>query len=87
MQDIDRVGKLGDIDHAECSIHISNPNLSHTLADAIHRLPVVRVHPLLHLEKLVTRFSPRRSRKAAKVVQRSTAELDRLRALDYSEII
>jgi len=87
MQNVDRVCKLGNVNYAECSIFLSNPNLSHAMTDAIHRLPVIRVKPFLYLVKLVARLSTSRCWKVAKVVQRPTPKLDWLDAFVHNLII
>jgi hypothetical protein len=65
MQDIDRVSKLRDVNHAERPGSAPNPNLLYTAADALHRLPVVRLVPLLYQIDLMTCLVSRRVREGS----------------------
>jgi hypothetical protein len=87
VEHVNRVFKLSNINYAEGSISLANPNLANAWADSIHRLPVIGFEPFLHLIKLVTWLSPCRGGKTAKVGERSTSELDWLGALAHDSSI
>jgi hypothetical protein len=59
MQHVDRIGKGGDVYHAECSCRIADSNFSDAMADVAHRLPMVRLEPALNSVKLKTCIAPR----------------------------
>src|SRR5580704_11354113 len=65
MQDIDRISKLRDVNDTERPSGVPNPNLLYTGADAWHRLPIVRLVPLLYQIDLMTCFVPGRVREPA----------------------
>ena len=59
MQDINRIGKLRDVNDTERPGGVPNPNLLCTSADSWHRLPIVRLVTLLYQIDLMTCFVPR----------------------------
>ena len=50
----------------------------HPSADRIHGLPVIRLAPMLHLIKLVSRLTPGRFRKRAQIVECAASKLNGL---------
>jgi hypothetical protein len=52
----------GNVDHAKCSVRLSNPDFSYARADAGHWLPVIGIVTFLHLEELKASSSPGRRR-------------------------
>jgi hypothetical protein len=84
MQHVDRALKLRDIQDSERSRFIANSYLLYALADAGHRLPIVRLTPALNLIELKASLAPRRTGKLAKIVQRRASELDPASSLNYT---
>src|SRR5437762_6414914 len=67
------------VQYSKGSGGITNSNFSHALADGIHRLPVIRLAPTLHLIELISRFTPGGLRKCAQILKCAASKLDRLR--------
>ena len=80
MQHIDDIDPLRHINDAERAGGVPYPNLFHTLANARHRLPVVRLQTVLHLVELMACLAPGRQGKGTQVVEGAAAEIDRFGA-------
>jgi hypothetical protein len=53
VKHVDGGFKLGHVDHPECTVGLSKPNLPNTLSNGAHGLPIIRVTVLLHLIELI----------------------------------
>lgn len=78
MQDVDRVGQLRHVDHAEGAGVIPYPDLPDACTDGGHRLPVVRLLSALYLVDLEARILAGAVRERAQGIEGVAQELDRL---------
>ena len=67
---------------------VPNPNFPDPATDRIHRLPVVRLSPMLDLIELMSRLTAGRFRKGAQIVERAASEFYRLKIhyLNYTKV-
>src|SRR5690554_1448206 len=75
VQDIDSLGDLGDVDHPERPVSVSDANFPHALANGGHWLPVSRLEPPLHLVELVSHFLSDRRWERSEVSEGATSEI------------
>jgi hypothetical protein len=73
---IDSIGKFRHVDDTERPSGVPNPDFLNPGANPWHGLPVIRLVALLHLVKLMTRFTPCRHREGSKIIERTTPEFD-----------
>jgi len=75
MQNIDSLGELGDVDHPERPVSVSDANFPHALAHGGHWLPVFRLEPPLHLVELVSHFLSDSCWERSEVGESATSEI------------
>jgi hypothetical protein len=80
VEHIHRTGDSSRVDHAEGARFIAHTNLLDTLADARHRLEIVRLLAALHTIELLTSILPRVDQKLAQALERVAEAANRLDA-------
>src|SRR5581483_877115 len=78
MQHVDRTGELRHIDDPERTGRVPDSNFLGSLPNGRHRLPVLRLAPVLYLVQLVTGLAPCRNGEGAQVIESTAPEFDRL---------
>ena len=68
MQHVDRLFKLGNVENPKGPTFFSDADLLDTGTDRGHRLPIIRLFPLLYLEELMSRCFPSIFRKLPQIV-------------------
>lgn len=76
MQDVDRVGYFGDIDHAVCVTILPDAYLPDAGANCGHRFPVIRFQPLLNLVELESGLLSGASREIPYIPETASCKLD-----------
>lgn len=76
MKDVNSSREPRYIRNTEGAAFIPNANLADARADVVHRLPVIRLQPMLHPVKLVPGSAPGHLWKPAKHIERIAKKLN-----------